>query len=143
MIRAAFDAWNESLQGVRDINGLTWSLSFDPIPPSMYKSGKNSLGLGDRNGTLVVVLLTQAWTDPADNERVYAASAALIDALEEAARKLNAYDPFIYLPYAAKWQNPIPSYGKASVHNLQQLRARVDPTQVFTHLVPGGFKVPS
>lgn len=143
MIRAAFDAWNASLQEVRDINGLTWSLSMDPIPPSMYKRGANSLGLADRNGTLVVCLLTQAWTDPADSKRVYAASAALIDALEEASRSLEAYDPFIYLPYAAKWQNPIASYGKASVEQLQQVRARVDPTQVFTHLVPGGFKIPS
>lgn len=145
MLRAAFDAWNNSLPGVRDINGLTWSLSLEPLPPNIYQRGAatNALGLADRTGTRVVCLLTQAWADDADNERVYAATAALLAAIEEAAHALNAYDPYIYLDYAAKWQDPIASYGDASVRQLRQLRARVDAKGVFTHLVPGGFKIPS
>lgn len=145
MLRAAFDAWNSSLSGVRDINGLTWSLSLEPLPPNIYQrsAAANAMGLANRMGTRVVCLLSNAWADHADNERVYAASAALLAAIEKAARSLNADDPYIYLDYAAEWQDPIASYGDASVRQLQELRARVDPKGVFTHLVPGGFKIPS
>lgn len=145
MLRAAFDAFNRSLAEVKDISGLTWSLSLDPLPPAIYQRGAaaNAMGLADRTGTLVVCLLSNGWSDAADNERVYKASAALLEAVEEAARALGAYDPFVYLNYAAPWQDPIPSYGSASVQQLQELRDRVDPKGVFTYLVPGGFKIPS
>lgn len=97
-------------------------------------------GLADRTGSRIVCLLSQAWADQADDERVYAASAALVAAIEDAA--LDAYDPFLYLDYAAKWQDPIASYGHVSVQQLQELRAMVDPKGVFTKFVPGGFKIP-
>lgn len=144
MIHAAFDAWNTSLAGVRDISGLTWSLSLEPVPPAMYQQGAsaNALGLADRTSTLVVCLLSQAWANEADNERVYIASAELVAALELAALSLGANDPYLYLNYAANWQDPIASYGGASVRQLQKLRARVDPNGVFTYLSPGGFKIP-
>ncbi|KAF3760403.1 FAD-binding domain-containing protein, partial [Cryphonectria parasitica EP155] len=145
MLRAAFDAFNSSLAEVKGINGMTWTLSFEPLPPAIYQrdATKNALGLADRTGTFVVCLLSHGWTDEADNERVYAASASLLNTLEDAARTLGVYDAFIYLNYAAPWQNPIASYGNTSVQQLQELRARVDPKEVFTHLVPGGFKIPS
>ncbi|KAK7752796.1 hypothetical protein SLS62_005348 [Diatrype stigma] len=144
MVRAAFDAWNKSLEGVRDISGLMWSLSLEPLPPGIYQRGAaaNVMGLADRVGTRVVCLLVQAWEKQADDERVYAASKALIADVEKAARDLDVYDPFVYLNYAAHWQDPIASYGDASVQQLHELRARVDPKGVFTHLVPGGFKIP-
>lgn len=145
MLRAAFDAWESSLTGVKDINGLTWSLSLEPLPPAIYQRGAatNTMGLADRTGTRVVCLLVQAWADHADDERVYAASTALVTAIEEKARTLDAYDPFIYANYAAKWQDPIASYGNASVKQLRELQARVDSKGVFTRLVPGGFKIPA
>lgn len=145
MLRAAFDAFNDSLEGVKDIVGLTWTLSLEPLPPAIYQRGAadNAMGLANRSGTRVVCLLSQAWSNEADNERATAASAALLSAIEEAARALDAYDPYVYLNYAAGWQDPIASYGNTSVKQLQELRARVDPKGVFTHLVPGGFKIPA
>lgn len=145
MLRAAFDAFNSSVAGIKDINGMTWTLSLEPLPPQIYQrdAADNAMGLADRTGTLVVCLLSHGWTDAADNERAYAASAALLSTVEEAARSLGAYDPFVYLNYAAPWQRPIASYGEASVEQLRELRARVDPKGVFTKLVPGGFKIPS
>lgn len=144
MLHAAFDVWKSSVEGVQDIEGLTWSLSLEPLPPGIYQPGatSNAMGLADRKGTRVICLLTNAWQNQADDERVYAATAALVTAVEEAARKLDAYDPFIYLNYAAPWQDPISSYGEESLKKLRGLRARVDPKGVFTHLIPGGFKIP-
>jgi LmbE family N-acetylglucosaminyl deacetylase len=143
MFHAVFQAWNNTLENIKDITGLTCSISFEPLPPSNYQGGAatNVLGLGDRTGTLVVALVTLKWSDQADDEHIYAATRALVSAIEKAARDLDAYDPFLYLNYAANWQDPIASYGNASVRQLQSLRARVDPEGVFTHSVPGGFKI--
>jgi len=88
------------------------------------------------------VLLTESWQNAEDDERVYAAVAALVAALEDKARSLGAYDPYLYINYAAPWQNPIASYWGNIVQNLRTLWSRVDPTAVFTRRVPGGFKIP-
>lgn len=145
MLRAAYDAYMSSLEGLKDINGLLWSMSFVPLPPQIYgrAAGENALGLGDRSGTRVICFFSNGWHDEADSERATAATAALVKAVEKAARDLGAYDPFVYMNYATNWQDPISSYGDESVRQLRELRARVDPKGVFTHLVPGGFKIPS
>jgi hypothetical protein len=144
MIRGAFEVWSASVAGVSKIPGLTWSLSMEMVPEGQYqrKADSNSLGLRDRKGTRAVILLTEAWQRPEDDEHVHAAVAALVTALEDKARSLDAYDPYLYLNYAAPWQNPIASYGDDKVQSLQALRNRVDPAAVFTKRVPGGFKIP-
>ncbi|KAI0153289.1 putative oxidoreductase [Xylariaceae sp. FL1272] len=145
MTQAAFSIWNDALQGMRDIKGLSWSISLEPIPPSLYKGGaaRNVLGLEDRTSTLVVCLSTQTWQNPADDDRIKAASTAWVTAVDEAAHKLGALDAYRYLNYAAQWQDPIGSYGSASLERLRKLQARVDPHGVFTRRVPGGFKIPA
>ncbi|CAG8980443.1 hypothetical protein HYALB_00013637 [Hymenoscyphus albidus] len=57
----------------------------------------NAMGLADRNGTLIMCLLSQAWANSFDNQH----SKALIASVENAARTLDAYDPYIYFKYAA------------------------------------------
>lgn len=66
-----------------DVRGVVWSLSLEPLPPAMYRrgAGSNSLGLGDRSGTLVVALLTATWTDRTDDARI-----------EAEAQRLGVYD---------------------------------------------------
>ncbi|KAF2829102.1 FAD-binding domain-containing protein [Ophiobolus disseminans] len=144
MIRGAFDVWSASVAGVKNISGLSWSLSMEMVPEGLYqrKADSNSLGLTDRNGTRAVILLTVCWQSLEDDEHVHAAVATLVTALEDKARSLDAYDPFLYLNYAAPWQRPIASYGDDKVKTLQALRTRVDPKGVFTRRVPGGFKIP-
>ncbi|KAI1329153.1 putative oxidoreductase [Xylariaceae sp. FL0255] len=145
MTQAAFSIWNGAVQGMQDIKGLNWSISLEPIPPSLYQGGaaNNVLGLGDRTATLVVCHSTQTWQNPADDDRIRAASTAYVTAVEKAAKDLDAFDPYKYLNYAAQWQDPISSYGAASLQRLRKLQTRVDPHGVFTRRVPGGFKIPA
>jgi hypothetical protein len=58
-----------------------------------------------------------------------------------AAQTLGVDDPYLYLNYAASWQDPINSYGPASVANLQAVSRKYDPSGVFQKQVPGGFKL--
>ncbi|KND88640.1 Bifunctional solanapyrone synthase [Tolypocladium ophioglossoides CBS 100239] len=144
MIRATFDAYNASLPSVRDIAGIRWNVNLEALPRQLYSrhANDNALGLADRKESLAVCLLSPAWTDAVDDERVYAAARALMDDINRRAKDLGAYDPYIYMNYAAPWQDVISSYGQASVSQLQKVRTRVDPHQVFTKQVRGGFKIP-
>lgn len=122
-----------------------WALALEPIPPQIYArhATDNSLGLAGRNGTLVLALATISWTEASDDAVVNTAVKTLMDGIAEAAQKLDALDPFIYLNYADKDQDAIGSYGETSISKLQAVRDRVDPEGVFTNQVPGGYKIPA
>ena len=144
MLEAAYKQWNKSVSRVENLTDINWSLSLEPLPPAIYKRAKrpNSLGLSNRSGALVITLLSASWTNAADDAKVQKAAHDLFDGMEKDARALGVYDPFVYLNYAAPWQHPIASYGRDSVMKLQEVQNKVDPTRVFTRMVPGGFKIP-
>lgn len=143
MLNATYGLWQNSLSEIKSVSGITWSLSLEPLPPAIYMKGAstNSLGLGKRTKSLVVMLLTASFKRVADKQKVEAASQRFISAVEDEARRQNAYDPWVYLNYAAPWQDPISSYGEESLKRLREVRKRVDPHGVFTHNAPGGFKI--
>ncbi|KAI5857352.1 putative oxidoreductase [Durotheca rogersii] len=145
MIRATYDRWRESVPGVQDVPGIAFALSLEPLPPSIFAraAGGNALGLETRSESLVVSLLTVTWADAADDARVTAAARTLIDNIASDARRLGAYDPFVYLNYAAPWQKPVDSYGSKNVARLRKIQRAYDPTGFFTKNVPGGFKIPA
>ncbi|KAL4778617.1 hypothetical protein BJX76DRAFT_366114 [Aspergillus varians] len=144
MLNATYLRWNSSLAAVEDITGINWSISLEPLPPSIYAraAAKNALGLSDATDALVVVLLSATWDDEKDDARVEHAARVLFDGMEEDSQKLDSYEPFLYMNYAAQWQDPIASYGRGSVERLRRVARGVDPDAVFRVKMPGGFKIP-
>lgn len=147
MIRETYEAFTASTAAVKDVPGMRWIINLEPLPQHIYSRGAadNCLGLATRTKPLVVCLLCPAWlaTDEDHDEQVDAAARALIADIEARAKKLDVYDSYVYMGYAAPWQDVIASYGEESVGKLKELRARVDSQEVFTRLVPGGFKIPA
>ena len=144
-INATVLAWNASLASIHAIPGIVWSVGMDPLPPQLYArhAGENALGLTNRKGrALIVVNLGMTWSNAADDDTVDKAARALVEAIQRAVGKLDALDPFVYVNYAAPWQQPIESYGEASAERLRSVQRVYDPRRVFTDVVPGGFKVP-
>ncbi|KAL2820550.1 hypothetical protein BDW59DRAFT_150682 [Aspergillus cavernicola] len=144
MLNATYLRWNSSLASIEAVPGIVWSISLEPLPPSIYARAprKNSLGLGDGTEPLVVTLLSASWDDEADDARVEDAARGLFQGIEQDARRLDSYEPFVYLNYAAEWQDPVASYGRESVEKLQRVSRDVDPKAVFRTNMPGGFKIP-
>ncbi|KAI0404432.1 hypothetical protein F4802DRAFT_598130 [Xylaria palmicola] len=143
-LKAAHAAWNASLDSIKGVSNLVWALTLEPLPPQIYArhATGNALGLTGRgNKSLIVTLLTITWTEASDDALVDEATHNLMAAIEDAARQTGDLDPYIYLNYADKDQDPIASYGAASVSWLQEVRDRVDPRGVFTYQVPGGYKI--
>ncbi|KAI0965082.1 hypothetical protein F4678DRAFT_453811 [Xylaria arbuscula] len=144
-INATVRAWNASIDSIRTIPGITWAAGMDPLPPQLYArhARGNALGLDSRDGrALIIVNFTAMWPNATDDNAVDEAIRALITAIEQDVSELDALDPFVYVNYAAPWQLPMESYGEASIKRLRRVRRTYDPKQVFTHLVPGGFKIP-
>ncbi|GAB1311770.1 FAD-binding PCMH-type domain-containing protein [Madurella fahalii] len=147
ILKSIYTHWNKSLAAIDTVPGIVWSISLEPLPPAIYAraagSRPNALGLDQRSSALVVTLLSATWAEAADDERVEQAGRDMMAAIERDAKEMGAYDPFVYLNYAARWQDPIASYGEEVVRRMQEVRDRVDPKRVFSHQVPGGFKIPS
>ncbi|KAI0893252.1 putative oxidoreductase [Annulohypoxylon nitens] len=140
MLYATYDIWKNTLPEVKSVSGITWSISLEPLPSAIYTKGTNanSLGLGGRTKPLVIMLLTASFKYASDKAKVEEITQKLVSAVKKEAQKQGAYDPWIYLNYAAPWQDPISSYGEASLELLREVRKRVE---VFTHGVPRGFKI--
>lgn len=144
VLKGVYTHWNASLPDILNVSNITWTVSLEPLPPAIYaRHGKdNSLGLADRSGPLAVAVVTALWTDEADDVVVTDAANKLLGAINNEATEIGDLDPFVYMNYAAKDQDPIGSYGAASVKQLQAVQERVDPRKVFTNQVPGGYKIP-
>ncbi|PIG85287.1 oxidoreductase FAD-binding protein [Aspergillus arachidicola] len=144
MLSAVYQHWDSSLKSVEGIPGMVWAISLEPLPPAVYarNASKNALGLEHASGSLVVTLLSATWDNELDDEKVEKAARELFDNIDNDARKLGVYEPFVYLNYAAPWQDPITSYKSKNVELLKRVSQDVDPKTVFQTNVPGGFKLP-
>lgn len=104
----------------------------------------NALGLEDREGRALAILhITVSWSSVADDQTVNSAVRNLVATIQREAEELNALDPFLYINYAAPWQRPIASYGGDNLERLRDVQMSYDPELIFTHRVPGGFKMPA
>ncbi|KAF2714668.1 FAD-binding domain-containing protein [Pleomassaria siparia CBS 279.74] len=132
--------------------GLIFSFSLQPLPYSLYSKsasstggggggGGNVLGLDRFSDDLISVLYTVTWILPTDGARVEAAMQQLEQTLVLRAKEMGVFSEFVYLNYAAKWQDPIKGYGAANVEFMKSVSKQYDPDGIFQHAVPGGFKL--
>jgi hypothetical protein len=64
-----------------------------------------------------------------------------MDAISNNAKKLYASNPYLYLNYAAPYQDSLSSYTETNVRRLRDIAARWDPHGTFQYQVTGGFKL--
>jgi hypothetical protein len=90
-----------------------------------------------------VVLLTATWNNASNDAAVINAVRDLFAKADAYASSKGALNPYLYLNYAYKTQQPFAGYGVASLSKLKATSHKYDPLQAFRKLVPGGFKLPS
>ena len=145
MIKKVYDIANDTVRDMNDVSGLSYSLSFQPVPVVLLEKaeqqGGNSLGLDPANGPLVNFLLTVSWDNASDDALVTEKAQELSTRSEAAAVAMGVQEKYLYLNYAAEWQDPIAGYGADVVARLQATSKKYDPKGVFQKQVPGGFKL--
>ncbi|KAF7532673.1 hypothetical protein G7054_g7737 [Neopestalotiopsis clavispora] len=144
-LQDAANIYTEAIAPLKSCEGLTCSFTLQPYPVSLLQQsvarGGNSLGLDPVNGPLVSVLLLNYWQNSSDDERIMEVMKGGLEAIRsEAAEKGTAID-YIYLNYAAPFQNPIASYGFENESKLQAASQKYDPEGLFQKGFPGGFKI--
>ena len=65
-----------------------------------------------------------------------------VDSVEAYAASVGGAVDFRYLNYCHGTQDPLRSYGEASLRKMREAAAKYDPAGVFQTRVPGGFKIP-
>lgn len=82
-----------------------------------------------------------AWEGADQDELFQIAGDEVISRIREYAESVGLDNPYLYLDYAYGNQDPLASYGAENVAKMKAAAAKYDPTGVFQHLVPGGFKI--
>ncbi|MCJ1270948.1 hypothetical protein MMC22_010847 [Lobaria immixta] len=115
-----------------------------PIPTVFSKHsverGGNVLGLDRAKDNLILFLCDLSWKDEKDDWLFKQISRSTITEIRNYAKSIGGDDEYIYLDYAAKWQNPLRSYGSENLRKLRRVAKKYDPTAVFQRQV-GGFKL--
>ena len=144
MMSTIFDISNRTVQSL-SVPNLAYSLSFQPMPTAITSKaasrGGNSLGLSAADGNLFNLLLTVSWDSVDDDARIEQHAKDLFQQSEDAAKKLGLFNKYLYLNYAASWQDPLSGYGAAQKAKLQAVSKKYDPKGVFQKQVSGGFKL--
>lgn len=130
--------WQDSVTPLADIAGLDIQFL---IQPHAVTNGTNSMGLKAGEKDLVMVDLTIAYSDPADDETVQTAIQDIVNQQKRYLNRKGLLIPFVYLNYADKTQDPIGSYGKAAKAKLQAVSKKYDPKGLFQTANPGGYKL--
>ncbi|KHN94103.1 FAD-binding, type 2 [Metarhizium album ARSEF 1941] len=144
-LRRIWDATDDIYNGLERKNEVDWMISFIPQPKIQQSyaaaRGGNSLGLQDVAQDQIILWLTSRWTDPRLDNMMEKARGELVETTSAIAKQDGSYHPFLYINYAAPFQQPLCGYGAASLANLRAVAKKYDPAQVFQKLMPGGFKL--
>ncbi|KAK6498865.1 hypothetical protein TWF481_011437 [Arthrobotrys musiformis] len=142
-----FQIWNTTMipkHGSK--TGFMGTIAFQPITTNAVAAGVarggNSLGLESNSGTMAIINLTHQWALAGDDASILLTLDDIVLRAIALAKARNLYHPYFYLNYAHKLNNPIGSYGTASVNRLKKASKLYDPCGVFQCRVPGGFKIP-
>ena len=145
MMKKVYEIANDTVRDLNSVSGLKYSLSFQPEPKILLQKAKstggNSLGLDASEGPLFNFLLTVTWDSMSDDAVVKQKAQELYTRSEVAAEELGVQNRYLYLNYAAEWQDPIAGYGSDVKARLQATSKKYDPSGVFQNQVPGGFKL--
>ncbi|KAI9889809.1 MAG: hypothetical protein M1814_004911 [Vezdaea aestivalis] len=142
-----FNIGNATRESIANTSTIAFFVTFQPLPRLIVERSKaaanNSLGLKPEDGNQLLVLLIVTWTGTGEDKQIDDASKDFIAKVNDAAAKRGLKKDFVYLNYAAKWQNPLKSYGTDNINLLKNVSGTHDSLGTFQNLVPGGFKINS
>ncbi|KAJ8127897.1 hypothetical protein O1611_g5737 [Lasiodiplodia mahajangana] len=144
-ITSGSDIWAQSLEPLKNIEGLICSYTLQSYPQSLLeasaKNGGNSLGLTPDGGAIVSIALLAYWVNPGDDEKIVGALETMIEKLDENSTARGTFVLFKYLNYSFNSQDPLGSYGFKNTTQLQATNKKYGPEGILQKGVPGGWKL--
>lgn len=146
-VQQLHDVWaiyNESLPSIANIDGISWSLTLEPIVSSLVAAteakGGNMMGLDVPPEGLVLTLASISFCST-DYSVMDSLADQLLSDIITAAKKNGVYNSYIDLNHAKGSQKPFEGYGADNHAFLKATAKRYDPDGIFQTLMPGGFKL--
>jgi Zn-dependent oligopeptidase len=81
------------------------------------------------------------WQGAEQDALFQVAGTEFINRIRDYAESIGADNPYLYLDYADKTQDPLAGYGKENVKKMKAAAEKYDLSGVFQKLVPEGFKI--
>lgn len=145
MLLETWDIFNTSLTDIQSVDGISWSLTLEPIVSPMLVNGAarggNILGIELPPEGLILVLCSATFSSPSDYDYVSGQADRLMERLVSAALERKEFNRFIDMNHAKAGQDPIAGYGAANQDFLKAVGKKYDPRGDFQTLKPGGFKL--
>lgn len=139
------DIFYEELTSVANVPNIVPAATLQVITvpqlKAMKQRGGNPLGISESNGPLLLLNMNVQWDTPADDARIQAFNARIIQRTVDYAKQNGLYEDYLYMNYASQYQDVIGSYGEQNKQRLVSIAKTYDPRGVFQDLVPGGFKL--
>ncbi|KAI4102887.1 MAG: hypothetical protein L6R37_004149 [Teloschistes peruensis] len=134
-----FKIWETAMPQLAHVAGIYVEFLIQPHPVT---NGTNLFGLQPGKTDDVMVDMTSAFTNKADDALVTKVLTNIVEQQKRVLKKSGYLIDFLYLNYADISQPVLQSWGKSSVEKLKVASREFDPTGVFQKQVPGGFKIP-
>jgi hypothetical protein len=131
--------WERGLSKLTNVEGIFVEFLFQPHPVT---NGTNMFGLTPGKTDEVMVDMTAAYTNQADDALVQPVITDIVNQQRALLKQEGYLMDFIYLNYADISQPVLQSWGAANVAKLRAVSKKYDPKGVFQKQVPGGFKIP-
>ncbi|KAF2099416.1 FAD-binding domain-containing protein [Rhizodiscina lignyota] len=115
-------------------------LTFQPLTASHISHDDNALGLSTA-GPLMLLSLEIYWTRHEQSEFFHRFAKEVHNTMKKEAEDTGSLHRFVYLNYAAEWQDPFIGYGLENLCRLKEIQDKYDPDGIFSILQQGGKKI--
>ena len=134
-----FSIWENAMPKLAKVDGIFVEFLVQPHPVT---NGTNLFGLQAGKTDDVMIDMTSAYTNKADDSLVAQVLTDVVNQQKQLLKKSNYLIDFLYLNYADISQPVLQSWGSSNVNKLKAASKKYDPSGVFQTQVPGGFKIP-
>jgi len=90
---------------------------------------------------IVVININLHWSEESDTPRLRYFMEQMLKRVEEVARNMDLFHPYLFLSHCYEDQRPLLSYGEENLMRLHQVRDTVDPEGIFQLLQVGQHKL--
>lgn len=107
----------------------------------MKRDGGNCLPLTEEEAPYLNVMFPTAWKHEKDDDLVLGLVRKMSNDMAEEGRRRGLFVDYLYMNYAAIYQDVLKGYGKENYARLKRVATKYDPDAVFQTLTPGYFKL--
>ncbi|KAF1956090.1 FAD-binding domain-containing protein [Byssothecium circinans] len=125
--------WHSASQTLSSVPNILSVITYQQCPP-IVETSTNALGFAQGstpNEDLIIFIASLYWASDEDSEMVRTLAKNFMEEIEAAATEEGVLHPFKYVNYAATWQDPLKSYGVASLEKLEHAAHKYDPNGLF------------